>query len=137
MRNAHFVEYRSLWSEIMAQVELEGVYLGIEMNVFHSLSARFCHEPLQQFSPQTPTTEFSQNCEAANLTGGLQPARANCITFRGEYQRMDTVNIGIVPFVRLGDALLDDKDRAAHALERCAIALPRGDSDCEICVQRS
>ena len=137
MGNAHFVEYRSLWSEIMAQVELEGVYLGMEMNVFHSLSARFCHEPLQQFSPQTPTTEFSQNCEAANLTGGLQPARANCITFRGECQRVDTVHIGIVPLVPLGDALFDDKDCAAHALERCAIALPRGDSDCEICVQRS
>lgn len=137
MRNAHFVEYRSLWSEIMVQVELEGVYLRMEIDVFHSLTARFCHEPLQQFSPQTPTTEFSQNCEAPNLTGGFEPARANCITFRGECQRMDTVNIGIVPFVGLGDALPDDKDRATHALERCAIALPCGDSDCEICVQRS
>jgi hypothetical protein len=137
MRDAHFVEYRSLWSEIMVQVELEGVNLRMEIYVFHSLTARFCHEPLQQFSPQTPTTEFSQNCEAANLTGGLQPARANCITFRGECQRMDTVNIQIVPFVRLGDALLDDKDCATHALERGAIALPLGDSDCEICVQRS
>lgn len=137
MRNAHFVEYRSLWSESVAQIELESVNLRMEKYVLHSLTARFCHEPLQQFSPQTPTTEFSQNCEAPNLTGGFEPARANCITFRGECQRMDTVNIGIVPFVGLGDALPDDKDRATHALERCAIALPCGDSDCEICVQRS
>ena len=137
MRNAHFVEYRSLWSEIMVQVKLEGLYLRMEIYVFHSLTARFCHEPLQQFSPQTPTTEFSQNCEAANLTGALQPARANCITFRGECERVDTVHIDVVPFVRLGNALLEDEDRAPHALNRGAIALPRGDSDCEICVQRS
>jgi hypothetical protein len=85
MRNAHFVEFRSLWSELMAQVELESVYLRVKKHLLHPLAARFCDEPLQQLSPQTPTTESSQNCEAANLTGGLQPARANCITFRGKY----------------------------------------------------
>jgi hypothetical protein len=136
MRNAHFVEYRSLWSELMTQVELESVYLRVEIYVFHPLTARLCHEPLQQLSPQTPTTEFSQNCEAANLTGGLEPARANCITFRGECQGVHALHIGIVPFIRLGDALLDDEDCAPHALDRRALALPCGDSDCEICVQR-
>ena len=136
MRNAHFVEFRSLWSEIVAQVELESVYLRVKKDLFHSLTARFCHEPLQQLSPQTPTTEFSQNCEAPNLTGGFQPARANCITFRGKYQRMHALHIGAVPFVRLGNALFDDENRAPHMLERHAIALPVGDNDCEICVQR-
>ncbi|HJS22495.1 MAG TPA: hypothetical protein VJ764_07535 [Steroidobacteraceae bacterium] len=137
MRNTHFVEYRSLWSEVMAQVELESVHLSVEKDVFHSLTARFCHEPLQQFSPQTPTTEFSQNCEAANLTGGLQPTRANWVTFRSEYQGMHAMNIAVVPFVRLGYALLDDENSTSHALDRRAMALPRGDNDCEICVQRA
>lgn len=134
MRNSHFVEYRSLWSEITVQVELESLNLRMKKYAFHSLTTRLCHEPLQQLSPQTQTTEFSQNCEAANLTGGLQPPRANCITFRGKYQGMCAVRIGVVPFVRLGNTLFYDEDRAPHALECRAVALPRGDNDCEICV---
>jgi hypothetical protein len=120
----------------MAQVKLESVYLRMEKYVFHSLTARFCYEPLQQLSPQTPTTEFSQNCEAANLTGGFESARANCITFRTECQSVHALNIGVVPFVPLGDSLLNDEDCTPHALDCRAIALPRGDNDCEICVQR-
>lgn len=136
MRDAHFVEYRSLWSETMTQVELESVYLRMKKYLFHSLTARLCHEPLQQLSTQTPTTESRQNCEAPNLTGGLQPPRANCITFRTACQSMHAVHIGTVPFVRFGDALLDDEDGAPHLLDECALALPAGDTDCEISVQR-
>jgi hypothetical protein len=118
----------------MAQVELESVYLRVKKDLFHPLTARFCHEPLKQLSPQTPTTEFSQNCEAANLTGGLQPARANCITFRVKCERVHALHIGVVPFVSFVNALFDDEYRAAHAFERHAIALPGRGDDCEFCV---
>ena len=46
------------------------------------------------------------------------------------------MHIGAVPLVRLGDPLFDDENRAPHVLECHAIALPVGDNDCEICVQR-
>ena len=134
MRNAHFVEHGSVWSEITVQVELESVYLRMEKYLFHSLTARFCDEPLQQLSPQTQTTELSQNCEAANLTGGFEPSCANCITFRGKHQGVHAVRIGVVPLVRLRNTLFDDENRAPHALQFRAVALPRGDNDCEICV---
>ncbi len=134
MRDAHFVEYRALWRETMVQVELQGVYLGMKKYVCHPLTLRFGHEPLQQLSPQTPPSEFSQNCEAANLTGGFQPARANCITFRRKCQCVHAMHIGVVPLVLFRDALLDDEYCAAHALERCAVELPRRGHDCQICV---
>jgi len=55
--------------------------LRVQVHRFESLTARLSHEPLQQFAPQTQSTIGFQDCEAANLTGGLQTPRANCVTF--------------------------------------------------------
>jgi hypothetical protein len=44
------------------------------------------------------------------------------------------MHIGAVPFVRFGNPLFDDENRAPHVLERGTIVLPRRGNDCEICV---
>lgn len=44
------------------------------------------------------------------------------------------MQVGVVPFVRLGNFLFDDEYGAADALQCEPVALPRGRDDCEFCV---
>ena len=108
--------------------------LRVQINRFESLTARLPHEPLQNFAPETEPPVSAEDCEAANLTVGLDAPRANCVTFPLENKGMDARQVGRIPLFGLWNPLFDDENAAPDVLQRFAVALPGRGNDGEICV---
>src|SRR4029450_2688869 len=134
VRNADFVEFGSLCDETVTQVEMESVDLRMQVNRFESLTARLPHEPLQKSFPYAQSTILLQDCKAANLTGGFQTPRANCVTFPCQGKGMHTNQIGAVPLILLGNLLLNDKTGTCDVLQRLPVLQPCCRDNREICV---
>ena len=124
VRNTDFVEFQALGEKSVAQVELQGMDLRMQVYRFQSLTARLPHEPLQKSFPYAQSTKFLQDREATNLTGGFQTACANCVTFRREGKAMQAGRVGVIPLFLLGNPLFDDENGTADPLQRLAILPP-------------
>ncbi|HZF15135.1 MAG TPA: hypothetical protein VE046_04240 [Steroidobacteraceae bacterium] len=126
MQDSDLVEHRAVCHKAESFVEGQGVNLGVQMDLVESPARRFIDQPSQQLRSHTVSPVGGQNCEAANLTEGVEPPRANCVTVRRPRERMNADRVRGIPFFMLRDALFLDKDGAPDVHQPGAVREPGG-----------
>lgn len=109
MQDSDLVEHLALGHKAESLVEGQGVYLGVQLDPDESSARRFVNQPSQELRSHTVSPVGGQYCEAANLTEGIEPPRANCVTVRRPRQRMNADRVRGIPLFMLRDALFLDK----------------------------
>jgi hypothetical protein len=122
--DAYLVELRPVDPESKPFVEAYGVGLSVKVYLRESQFCGLVHEMAHYPAADPAAAVLRQHCDAPDLARRLQPAGADCITFRGAGEHVPAHRIGVVPFVGLRDALLDDKNGPPHALDGRAVFLP-------------
>ena len=122
MRYPDFIEFRAFSPETQPLVESRGRRLCVQVHLGEtSLGGEF-HEATHDCDAGAGAAILRQYCDAANLTGRLQSARANCVTFCRDRAHISKHvycdRIDVVQFLALRDALLLDENRAPHLLDR-------------------
>ncbi len=112
MRDSDLVEHRAVCHKAESFVEGQSVYLSVQMDPDESSARRFVYQPSQELRSHTVSPVGGQYCEAANLTEGVEPSRANCVTVRRPRQCMNADGVRGIPLFMLRDALFLDKYRA-------------------------
>lgn len=136
MRYPDLVEFRAVCPETQPLVEAPGVRLGVQVHLGEATLGGQLHEATHDRDARPGAAVRRQYGDTANLTGGLEPSRANQVTFSGsepnvgEHVRDDGVEF--VPLLVLRDALFFDENSPAHAFDRGAVGLPRREVDVEI-----
>lgn len=129
MRDSDLIEHRALRHKTESFVEGQGVSLGVQVDPLQSPARRFLDEPSKYPSAHPESPVGGQYSDAANLTEGLQPPRANCVTVRRARQGMNADGVRGIPFFMFGNPLLLDEDRPPQAHEFGAITVPGGGPD--------
>jgi hypothetical protein len=136
VRYPDLVELGPLGPETQLLVKSAGVSLGIQVHLGETALAREIHEFAHDGETGPAAAVLRQYGDATNLTGGLQTARANQVTFclPGGRPRQDMRYDGVevVPFLVLGDALFLYENSPAHPFDRRTVMLPRGKLDVEL-----
>jgi hypothetical protein len=122
--DAYLVELRPVDPESQPFVEAYGVGLSVKVYLRESQFCGLVHEMAHYPAADPFTTVLRQYCDAPDLARRLEPARADCVTFCGAREHVPAHRIGVVPFVGLGNALLDDEYGPPNALDGRAVFLP-------------
>ena len=140
VRYPDLVELGPIGPETQLLVKSAGVSLGIQMHLGKAALAREFHESAHDGETGPAAAVLRQYGDATNLTGGLQTARANQVTFYlpggrpGQDMRYDGVEV--VPFLVLRNVLFLYENSPADAFDRRAIARPARDFEDEILPQQ-
>jgi hypothetical protein len=128
--DAYLVEPRPVDPEPQSFVEAYGVGLSVKVYLRESQFCGLGHEMAHDHAADPFATVLRQHGDTTDLAGGLQPACADCVTFRGSGEHVPAHWIGVVPFVSLGYTLLDDENCPPYALDGHAVVLPRRSVNC-------
>src|SRR5512135_103301 len=116
VRNPTFVEDGPFGPETQPRVETFGGGLSVKIDPRESQFCGVVHEVAHDQAADSGAAVQRKYCDAADLTGGFEAARADCVTVFGERQHVPGERVDVVPLVGLGDALLFDEDTAPHGL---------------------
>jgi hypothetical protein len=126
VRDADLIELGPFGPEAKPLVESDRGRLGVKVDLRETLICGQFHEVAHDLAADPGAAVLWQYCDAPNLTGGLEPPRANCVTFWGEGEHVMGDGIRGVPFLVLRDALLDDEHGPPHGLDGRAVRGPAG-----------
>ena len=110
MWNAAFHEYFLFADESDFSIKIN--CLGLRMQHYPALPTlpRCRYKPCKYRRAYSATAVLRNDRNSGNLTGRLQTAGANCVTFFRQYKHMRTLRIKLVPFVGGRNFLFIDKD---------------------------
>src|SRR5258705_9763444 len=106
MRDSDLIERRALCHKTESLVEGQSVRLRVQVDRLQSPARRFVDEPSKYPTAHANSPVGGQYCDAANLTEGFQPARANCVTVRRACQGVNADRVRGIPFFMFGTTLL-------------------------------
>lgn len=135
MRYPDLVEFGPNSPETQPLVKSTGVDLSIQVHLAETALARELDEATHDRHSGPVAAVLRQYGDATNLTGGLQAARANQVTFclrcgrPRQHVRHDRVEL--IPFLVLGYALFHYENSPSHVLDRRTVMLPRCKLDLE------
>ncbi len=81
VRYSDFVKFRAVSPETQPLVESGGGHLCIQVDLGESTLCGEIHQALHHRDAGAGAAVLRQYCDAANLTGGFEAARANRVTF--------------------------------------------------------
>jgi hypothetical protein len=140
VRYPDLVEFGPNSPETQPLVKSTGVDLSIQVHLAEAALVREFDEATHDRESSPVAAVLRQYGDAANLTGGLEAACANQVTFclrcgrPRQHVRHDGVQV--VPFLVLGYALFHYENSPAHVLDRRTVMLPRCKLDVEFRTQR-
>ena len=116
MRNPTFVEDGPFGPEPQPRVKTFGGHLSVKIDPRESQFCGVVHEVAHDQAADSGAAVLRQYCDATDLTGGFEAARADCVTVFRHGKDVPGHWVDVVPLVGLGDALLFDEYAAPHGL---------------------
>lgn len=124
MRDSHLVELRTFSREAEVPVERQRMRLGVQVDPVQLSASGFLDEPSQQHRTHPAPPVGLQHCQAANLTYGFEPPRANCVTVRCPCEGVNADGVRGIPFLALWNLLFLDKYGTPDRYQQLPVQLP-------------